>query len=55
VLTRLLEGQLYDVRAHDPITYVILSAALALLAAAASALPARRAARTDPARALSLE
>ena len=55
VLTRLLEGQLYDVRAHDPITYLVLSAALALLAAAASALPARRAARTDPARALTVE
>jgi putative ABC transport system permease protein len=55
VLTRLLEGQLYDVRAHDPITYLVLSAALALLAAAASALPARRAARTDPARALTEE
>ena len=55
LLTRLLEGQLYDVRAHDPITYLVLSAALALLGAAASAVPARRAARTDPARALSQE
>jgi putative ABC transport system permease protein len=55
LLTRLLEGQLYDVRAHDPITYLVLSAALALLAAAASALPARRAARSDPARALAEE
>jgi len=54
-LTRLLEGQLYDVRAHDPLTYLVLSVALALLAAAASALPARRAARTDPTRALAVE
>jgi putative ABC transport system permease protein len=54
-LTRLLEGQLYDVRTHDPLTYLALSAALALLGAAASALPARRAARTDPARALAEE
>jgi putative ABC transport system permease protein len=54
-LTRLLEGQLYEVRPSDPLTYLGLSAALALLAAAASALPARRAARTDPARALGEE
>jgi putative ABC transport system permease protein len=54
-LTRLLEGQLYDVRAHDPLTYVLLSLLLAVLGAAASALPARRAARTDPARALAEE
>jgi putative ABC transport system permease protein len=55
LLTRLLEGQLYDVRAHDPLTYVVLSAALAALGALASAVPARRAARTDPARALAEE
>jgi putative ABC transport system permease protein len=54
-LARLLEGQLYDVRAHDPLTYVVLSGLLLLLAAAASALPARRAARTDPSRALAEE
>jgi hypothetical protein len=54
-LTRVLEGQLYGVRAHDPLTYLGLSLALLLLAAAASALPARRAARTDPRRALSAE
>jgi len=54
-LTRVLEGQLYGVRAHDPLTYLALSLALLLLAAAASALPARRAARTDPRRALSAE
>lgn len=55
LLTRLLEGQLYDVRPHDPITYLALSAMLALLGAAASALPARRASRIDPARALAEE
>ncbi len=55
LLTRLLEGQLYGVRAHDPLTYLVLCLALALLAAAASALPARRAARTDPSRALAEE
>jgi len=54
-VTRLIEGQLYDVRAHDPLTYGALSVLLLLLAAAASALPARRAARTDPARALTTE
>ena len=54
-LTRLLAGQLYDVRPHDPLTYLVLSALVALLGAVASALPARRAARTDPARALAEE
>jgi putative ABC transport system permease protein len=49
---RLLQGLLFGVTAHDPLTFVI--APLALLAAglAAATFPARRALRLDPAREL---
>ena len=54
-LSRVLEGQLYGVPAHDPLTYLGLSLALLALAAAASAVPARRAAGISPRRAFSEE
>ncbi|MBV9881076.1 MAG: ABC transporter permease [Gemmatirosa sp.] len=47
--TRLLEGMLVGIGTRDAATYAIVSGALALVALAASAIPARRAARTDPA------
>jgi ABC-type antimicrobial peptide transport system permease subunit len=46
--TRLLDSQLYGVRAGDPLTYAALLALLLGAAALASDLPARRAARVDP-------
>jgi predicted permease len=46
--TRLLDSQLYGVRAGDPVTYVALLAMLLAAAALASDLPARRASRVDP-------
>ncbi len=54
-LTRLLASFLYDVSALDPLTFV--SAALLLLGFALTAtyVPARRAARVDPARVLKAE
>jgi putative ABC transport system permease protein len=48
-LARLLAGFLYGVSATDPLTYALAACGLALAAAAACWLPARRATRVDPA------
>jgi predicted permease len=50
--TRLLTTFLYDVRPTDAMTFIGVAAALAAVALLANYLPARRAARTDPMRAL---
>ena len=52
LLTRYLATLLYGVAATDPGTYIAVVAGLALAATVASFLPARRAARLDPAVAL---
>ena len=52
---RILSAQLYGVSARDPATYAGISAVLAAVALLASWLPARRAARVDPAVALRAE
>jgi putative ABC transport system permease protein len=51
-LTRFLEAMLFDVSALDPTTFVAVPAMLVSVAALATFLPARRAARVDPATAL---
>ena len=51
-LSRFMQGILYDVAATDAMTYLAVAALLVGCAAAASILPARWAARLDPARAL---
>jgi putative ABC transport system permease protein len=48
VLTRLISGLLYGVRATDPFTYIAIALLLGLVALLASALPARRATRVAP-------
>ncbi len=52
LLTRLMAGLLYGVRASDPATYLAVALLLLSIAWAASFIPARRAARIDPMKAL---
>jgi putative ABC transport system permease protein len=47
-LTRLMSGVIYGVRPLDPLTFAVVPALLALVALAASYVPARRAAKVDP-------
>ncbi len=51
-LTRVLSSLLFEVRPFDPLIYVAAAIAILGVAVAASALPARRASRVDPAIAL---
>jgi predicted permease len=48
VLTRFMNTLLFGVHATDPLTFVAIAAALAMVAVLASYVPARRAARVDP-------
>jgi putative ABC transport system permease protein len=50
--TRLLAGSLYGVTANDPVTFVTVAALMVAVALAATLVPARRAMRVDPIRAL---
>ena len=54
-LARLMESLLFGVSALDPMTYVAVSAILAVAAALAGYLPARRVTRVDPMAALRTE
>jgi putative ABC transport system permease protein len=51
-LSKVMGSILYGVSATDPVTYASVAVALVAVAAVASWLPARKAARVDPARAL---
>lgn len=53
--SRLIAAQLYGVSPQDPATYLIFAAVLALVALAASGIPALRATRIDPMAALRAE
>ena len=48
-VTRWLQSELYGVGAVEPLTLVVVAAILATVALAAAYVPARRAARVDPA------
>ena len=52
VLTRTLSTLLFGVTPHDPATFAAAAGILTVVALAAAAMPAWRAARTDPAAAL---
>ena len=48
LLTRLMEGLLFQVKPGDPLTFVVVSAILAAVALLASYIPGRRATQVDP-------
>jgi putative ABC transport system permease protein len=54
-LSRLMSNMLFEVRPHDPTTYVAVALAVTTVAVLACYLPARRVLRVDPATALRAE
>jgi ABC-type antimicrobial peptide transport system permease subunit len=52
---RFLEGLIYQVSTYDPIVFITVATLLALVALAATLLPARRATKVDPMVALRTE
>jgi ABC-type lipoprotein release transport system permease subunit len=48
LLGRVLAPELYEVSAHDPITFALVACILLAAAWAACAIPAHRAGRLDP-------
>jgi putative ABC transport system permease protein len=52
VVTRVLAGMLYSIRPTDPVTFAVTTGLLLLVSVAASSVPAYRAARMDPIKAL---
>ncbi len=55
VSSRWVEPLLFDVSPHDPVVYALVAVAMLAMAAVASFVPARRAARADPSAALRAE
>jgi putative ABC transport system permease protein len=51
--TRLIQGSLYGVRPNDPLTFIAVAALLIGVSVLATLIPARRASKVDPVRALS--
>ena len=53
--TRLLQSQLFEVGAMDPITFGAVAVGFLVVGILASLMPARRASRVDPVRAIQTE
>lgn len=51
-LARVMEALVFGIPTRDPVTFVVVPIVLGAIAAAATILPARRAARVDPMQAL---
>jgi ABC-type antimicrobial peptide transport system permease subunit len=51
-LTRVLRGMLYGIEPDDPLVFAVVLAVLGAVAVVACTIPARRATRVDPIRAL---
>jgi ABC-type lipoprotein release transport system permease subunit len=54
-LSRVLKSLLFSVGPHDPLSFFVVTVALAIVALLATLLPARRAASVDPTEALRAE
>ena len=54
-LARLIQSQLFEVKAHDPLVYLLSVGLIGLVALLSVYLPARRAARVNPIVALRAE
>jgi ABC-type antimicrobial peptide transport system permease subunit len=54
-VTRLLQAQLYQVGTTDPLTFAGVGMGLLVIGVMASFIPARRATRVDPVRAMQAE
>ena len=55
IATRAMAGMLYGITPNDPVTFAVVALLLTTAGLAASWLPARRAARVDPAHTLRAE
>jgi ABC-type antimicrobial peptide transport system permease subunit len=54
-VTRLIQQQLFNVEPTDPVTFATVTAMFVVVAVAACLVPALRAVRTDPVKALQVE
>jgi putative ABC transport system permease protein len=54
-LSRVMQGMVFEISTHDPVTLIGVSLFLAVIALAACYLPARRASKVDPVEALRYE